>query len=567
MKISELPNSLYHSLKLITKRVDKLESLKVKTIPVVVSLTTIPSRIKTVHITIRSLLIQDVLPQKIILWVHNSYESNIPTQLKKLLGNRFEIRFSPYTFSHRKLIHSLESFPNSIIVTCDDDLIYHPKWLRLLYQEHLKNPKVIIGNRCREISYDLNNQVKPYLKWPYVNNQIINVKFLMPVGAFGVLYPPNLLDERVLDVNLFTALSPKSDDLWFKTMTLLKGTLSLPSKILPPDPIPIIATQSVALKNINNKQDYKRIQWEQISKFFHIKPPKTSRIKRPSISVIISTFNSEKWLEKVLWSYEVQLFKDFEMIIADDGSREETVSLIECMKSKVSYKIIHVWQKDEGFQKSRILNKALLMCNSDYVLMSDGDCIARNDFISTHIKYREKGYFLSGGYFKLPMHISKDITKEDVLSQICFNLKWLKTRKIKSSFKNNKLTSSSFKSKILNKITTTKASWNGHNSSGWKTDMLSINGFDERMQYGGQDREFGERLFNFGIKSKQIRYSAICLHLAHPRTYKNQISINKNKLIRKITRERKIIWTSFGINKEKEKKQHQFEPYKELISV
>ncbi|TWO32684.1 glycosyltransferase [Seonamhaeicola sediminis] len=270
---------------------------------------------------------------------------------------------------------------------------------------------------------------------------------------------------------------------------------------------------------------------------------------KPTISIIISTYNSEAWLEKVLWSYEAQTFKDFEMVIADDGSKQPTFDLIDKMKSEVHYPIIHVWHEDNGFQKSQILNKAVEACNADYILMSDGDCIARKDYVKVHVDRKEKGYFLSGGYFMLPMNISKLISKDDILTQKCFDLKWLKQKGLKSSFKNNKLTAKGFKSKVLNAITPTNASWNGHNASGWKADILTINGFDERMQYGGQDRELGERLFNLGIKSKQIRYSAICLHLDHPRGYKNQESINKNLAIRASTKKEKRVWTDFGIKK------------------
>ena len=270
---------------------------------------------------------------------------------------------------------------------------------------------------------------------------------------------------------------------------------------------------------------------------------------KPSISIIISTFNSEAWLEKVLWSYEAQTFKDFEIVIADDGSKQPTFDLIDKMKAFVHYNIIHVWHEDNGFQKSQILNKAIIACNSDYILMSDGDCMARTDFVEVHINNRQEGNFLSGGYFMLPMSISEVITKEDILSQSCFDLKWLKSKGLKPSFKNNKLTASGLTEKLLNNITPTNASWNGHNASGWKKDIVTINGFDERMQYGGQDRELGERLFNLGIKSKQIRYSAICLHLDHPRGYKNQESINKNLAIRDTTKKENKVWTDFGIEK------------------
>jgi glycosyltransferase involved in cell wall biosynthesis len=269
-----------------------------------------------------------------------------------------------------------------------------------------------------------------------------------------------------------------------------------------------------------------------------------------AISVIISTYNSEAWLEKVLWGYEAQTFRKFEVVIADDGSKQPTFDLIKKMKSEVSYPIKHIWQEDEGFQKSRILNKAIVACDAEYIVMSDGDCIPRNDFLEVHLLNKEKGYFLSGGYFMLPMSISKLITKDDILSQQCFNVKWLKSQGLKPSFKNNKLKAKGLFQGLLNLFTPTKATWNGHNASGWKADILAVNGFDERMQYGGQDRELGERLFNLGIKSKQIRYSAICIHLDHKRGYKTQESIAKNLAIRKKTVFEKIIRTPFGIVKD-----------------
>lgn len=274
------------------------------------------------------------------------------------------------------------------------------------------------------------------------------------------------------------------------------------------------------------------------------------QIKPCVVSVIISTYNSEAWLEKVLWGYETQTFKNFEVIIADDGSKKPTLDLINYLKNEVSYTIKHVWQEDDGFQKSRILNKAIQICQADYILMSDGDCIPRKDFLEVHYKNRKPGYFLSGGYFMLPMEISKMISKEDIIQQKCFNIDWLKSKGLKSSFKNNKLKAKGTLETLLNLFTPTKPTWNGHNASGWKNDILAVNGFDERMQYGGQDRELGERLFNLGIKSKQIRYSAVCIHLDHKRGYKTPESISKNLAIRKKTVLEKVRRTPFGIEKD-----------------
>lgn len=265
------------------------------------------------------------------------------------------------------------------------------------------------------------------------------------------------------------------------------------------------------------------------------------------ITVIISTYNSPEWLTKVLYGYNTQTYRNFEVIIADDGSDERTKVCLEQIRKEVFYPIKHVWHEDLGFRKTIILNKAIVTAATEYVLMTDGDCIPREDFIEQHIKHREEGYFLSGGYYKLPLDLSQQIDKDAIYSGKCFDIKWLKMHGIAVSFKNNKLVANGIKSWFLNLTTPTTASWNGHNASGWKKDLLSINGFDERMQYGGEDREFGERMMNFGIKSKQIRYSTVCIHLDHGRSYVKPEMIEKNLLIRKETKEQKNTWTNFGI--------------------
>lgn len=272
-------------------------------------------------------------------------------------------------------------------------------------------------------------------------------------------------------------------------------------------------------------------------------------MKAIDISVIISTYNSPDWLQKVLWSFDQQIFTNFEVVIADDGSGESTKQLIETMRDQVSYAIQHIWHEDDGFQKTIILNKAIVASKGGYLVFTDGDCVARADFLQVHVDRRASGYFLSGGYFKLPMTLSEQISEDDIKTQRCFDIDWLKSNGLKSSFKNNKITAKGLKQKLLNAMTPTTATWNGHNSSGYKSDILKANGFDERMQYGGEDRELGERLFNAGIKAKQIRYSAICLHLDHARGYVKPEMIEKNLKIRAITKNEKRTTTDYGIKK------------------
>lgn len=265
------------------------------------------------------------------------------------------------------------------------------------------------------------------------------------------------------------------------------------------------------------------------------------------ISIIFTTYNSPDWLQKVLWGFAQQTDINFEIVIADDGSTMETQKVIADFQASSSIPIKHIWQEDDGFQKCRILNKAIVAANGEYIIVTDGDCIPRRDFVSVHREKAEPGYFLSGGYLKLPLQLSRDIIQQDIINGACFNSEWLTQKGFKKSHKLWKLTRSTFLAKLLNHLTPTRRTWNGHNASCFKSDMIKINGFDERMQYGGQDCEFGSRLKNLGLKTKQIRYSAICVHLDHSKSYENSASWEKNYNIRKSSIKNKIIETPAGI--------------------
>jgi glycosyltransferase involved in cell wall biosynthesis len=266
------------------------------------------------------------------------------------------------------------------------------------------------------------------------------------------------------------------------------------------------------------------------------------------LSVIITTYNSEEWLSKVLQGYCCQTENDFEVVIADDGSNDKTRLVIESFQNEFKYPIVHVWQEDDGFQKCKILNKAILKSNSEYLLFTDGDCIPRKDFVKQHLKFKEKSYFLSGGYFKLPMEISKLISIENIKNQDCFSISWLIKNGVLKSFKLSKLTKINLFAIFMNWLTPTKRTFNGHNTSCFKSDLIAINGFNEEMQYGGLDREVGERLYNYGILSKQIRYSAVCLHLDHKRDYATKETWDRNTEIRNFNKKNKIIQIKNGIN-------------------
>ena len=145
------------------------------------------------------------------------------------------------------------------------------------------------------------------------------------------------------------------------------------------------------------------------------------------------------------------------------------------------------------------------------------------------------------------MDLSQQINLSDIDSGRAFRLSWLRQHGLRIDRQSLRLQTRGFAASACNRLTTTNPTWNGHNASGWKSDLISVNGFDERMRYGGEDCELGERLVNIGIKPIQIRFSAICLHLDHERGYVNDSDRKRNMQIRQSTRHHRVLRTEFGI--------------------
>jgi len=141
------------------------------------------------------------------------------------------------------------------------------------------------------------------------------------------------------------------------------------------------------------------------------------------------------------------------------------------------------------------------------------------------------------------------IHQENITKQECFDLKWLKRNGLSGMSQKLKVGLPPSLAKLADMTTPTKATWNGMNASAYLTDILAVNGFNEDMRYGGLDRELGERLANLGLKPKQIRHRAICLHLHHKRGYKNTEDTKANLARRKAVIDQGIIQCENGIEK------------------
>ncbi len=265
MKLKELPSSLYHSVRL---RYGGGQPKKGATVPVIISLTSIPSRLQTLDIVIKGLLSQSHPPQQIILWLNKALKENVPSRLTELEGGIFEVRYCEGTSSYRKLLPTLKLFPDSIIVTCDDDMIYPKNWLSHLYQGHLHYPMRVISQVGRLISRDSDKELMAYNKWPFVREECKG-EGLLPIGYGGILYPKNIFSEQVFDENIYMDLCPKADDLWFKAMAYLNGkkTFCVSEKARP---IPLLRSQKNSLNSSNIKKDGNRIQWEALCRKYSV---------------------------------------------------------------------------------------------------------------------------------------------------------------------------------------------------------------------------------------------------------------------------------------------------------
>lgn len=270
------------------------------------------------------------------------------------------------------------------------------------------------------------------------------------------------------------------------------------------------------------------------------------------LSLLFTTYNSPAWLEKVLWGVLEQDHRHFEVVVADDGSTGETRDLLERYRPEFESRgipLTHVWQEDKGFRKCRILNKALLRARYDYVVFTDGDCVLRSDFLSAHARAAETGHYLSGTYFKLPMETSVAIERDDIVSQRCFERGWLVRHGLEGQRGRLRLTRSATLARILNRTTPVACNLKGSNASAWRADLLAVGGMDERLASGGQDRELGVRLQNFGLRARHVRFDAICLHLDHARGYRTDAMIREIREHRLRVEREGIAHTDFGTDR------------------
>ena len=253
------------------------------------------------------------------------------------------------------------------------------------------------------------------------------------------------------------------------------------------------------------------------------------------ISILLATYNWPQALKLCLESLGTQRDLDFEIIIADDGSSPETKILIEMIQPGFPVKITHLWQEDQGFRKTRILNQAIEVACGDYLIFLDGDCIVQPDFVAEHRKLSQAGYVITGSRVLLNDYLTKQLLSwghwdyKRFMSNLLslrlsggINKYWpLKIKLSDGSWRN-------YKKFVWRRI-------KGCNMACWREDALAIGGFDETMTgWGHEDADFIFRLQNRGLIRKSGSWSTEVLHLFHRINDQSNAAENARRVREKI---------------------------------
>jgi len=234
------------------------------------------------------------------------------------------------------------------------------------------------------------------------------------------------------------------------------------------------------------------------------------------IAVIVTTYNRPDALAAVLEGYLAQTDRDFEVLVADDGSTGETARVVKEFQARATFPLSHVWHDDQGFRAAAIRNRALAQTKADYIIFTDGDCIPARNFVARHRRLSEHGWFLSGNRLLLSQSLTERVLRENIPVHQWRISDWLRAR-MHGGIERLLPLLCLPDVKWLRKLD--KQRWKGAktcNLSAWRSDLLEVNGLDESYTgWGLEDSDLVIRLIRAGVYNKSARFSSPVLHLWH----------------------------------------------------
>ncbi|RTL57449.1 MAG: glycosyltransferase [Sphingobacteriales bacterium] len=260
-------------------------------------------------------------------------------------------------------------------------------------------------------------------------------------------------------------------------------------------------------------------------------------------SLIITTYNWPAALDKVLQSVLWQTILPREVIIADDGSKDETKELVATISNNFPVPIIWVWHEDDGKRKTRINNIAISKSTTDYLIFIDHDILLHPNFIEDHLQVAEPEYFLNGSRFLINESSTNELMQKKIITP-----EDLKQLKGKNALNRKRIP---YLMKLLAHHYQTKGVDNfkvrGCNMSFWKKDLIAVNGFDESYKgWGREDSNIAARLYYSGIHKKSLKFGGIAYHLNHKEANKKDDDVYMEMLLSSI--HNKETWAETGLN-------------------
>lgn len=271
--------------------------------------------------------------------------------------------------------------------------------------------------------------------------------------------------------------------------------------------------------------------------------------------LIVSTYESPRTLMLTLASVAAQRRLPDAICIADDGSGPETAAAVSAFATAHPHlPLRHVWHEDRGFEKGAILNKAVASSDADLLIFIDGDVLIHPGFVARHVALARPGRFCTGSLIRLGPEATAEVTPDLVTSGRVFERDWLRSHGAVDRL-GTWLKTMPFPAPVmdlLDRATPVQHALCGANASVFRRDMLAVNGYDEGIKYGGEDKELGVRLINSGVRGRHLRYSAPLVHLDHPRGYADPEKISRHKALIRQARRSRHAWTPDGIEKRRE---------------
>ena len=248
------------------------------------------------------------------------------------------------------------------------------------------------------------------------------------------------------------------------------------------------------------------------------------------ISVIVSTYNRPDALNATLRSLARQGEKNFEIVVADDGSGPQTRELVRTWAAKLDGPLRHVWQEDRGFRLAEIRNRAIAASAGDYLIFLDGDCVARPDFVAAHRALAEVGYFVGGNRVLLSETLTVDILARSLEPEHWSLGAWAAHRARGDINRLLPLTSLPL-GPLRKRLATEWEGVRGGNFAFHRADLERVDGFETSFTgWGLEDSDIVIRMIRSGVRRKDGRFATGVLHLWHPEAGRAGFAANKVQL-------------------------------------